>query len=128
MRCFIPDDDDWIAFRSVEEARLWLSDPENIERIFGDKDDDYYVELIWDKDYDEYEDWIHIDGWELRQIRLLLGMPLKGVGWPYMVNDSRNHKILEFDNYEDFAKKDQELYPSRWTKAKGLRPRKAKKR
>ena len=119
MRCFIPHDDVWLSFKTVEEAREWLSDPVNIEELFGEYEDDYYVELLWDKDYDENEDWVHIDGWELRQIRLLLGLPLKGTLYPWMVRNGR--KIEEFDNYEDFAKRDRELNPSRWKKAKGLK-------
>ena len=119
MRCFIPHEDEYLSFRTVEEAREWLSDPVNIEEFFGEYDDDYYVELLWDKDYEEYEDWVHIDGWALRQIRLLLGIPLKGTGYPWIILDER--RFEEFDNYEDFANRDRELNPSQWKKAKGLR-------
>ena len=122
MRCYIPHDDVELRFETVKEAREWLSDPVNIERLFGDYEDDYYVEILQDKDYGEYEDPIHIDGWELRQIRLFLGLPLRKTSWPYMVRVDR--RIEEYDNYEDWAARERQVYPSRWEKAKGLVRRK----
>ena len=118
MKCFIPHPDEYLNFETVKEARDWLSDPRNIEEFFGDEEDTYYVEILWDKDYGPDEDWVHIDGWLLRELRLLHNIPLKQWG-PYMILDDR--KFLEFDNYEDYAKAAKRIEPKHWTKARGLR-------
>jgi len=129
MRCFIPipfEVGDNLYFYSVQEARTWLSDPKNIIESFDELGDDFLVELIWDKEYDEYEDWIPIDSWELRSIRMLHGLPLKKnelrtVMIPNPPRSQYAYRFVDFDNYDEYAKIDSELHPDRWKKAKRLK-------